>query len=104
MNKIKENILYYVVMAITFYGVPLLVQDTGSVMVMMLVVMPLISLVTSIMYGIKNGFDLLYILIVMIMFIPTIFIFYNSSAWIYVIGYGMIALIGDLVALPFRKR
>ena len=29
--------------------------------------------------------------------------FYNSSAWVYVVGYAVIALLGNLIALPFRK-
>jgi hypothetical protein len=43
-------------------------------------------------------------LIVAIMFAPSIFIFYNSSAWVYVVGYAVIALLGNLIALPLRKR
>ena len=39
-----------------------------------------------------------------IMFAPSIFIFYNSSAWVYVVGYTVIALLGNLIALPLRKR
>lgn len=54
-------------------------------------------------YGIRNGFNFWYILIVAIMFAPSIFIFYNSSAWVYVVGYAVIALLGNLIALPLRK-
>ena len=55
------------------------------------------------MYGIRNGFDFWYAFIVAILFIPSIFIFYNSSAWIYVVVYAGIALLGNFIALPLRK-
>lgn len=89
---------------IDFYIVPLVIQDTGSAMVVMLVILPMICLITSIFYGIRNGFDFWYILIVAIMFTPTLFIFYDSSAWVYIIGYAIVALIGVLIGLPFRNR
>ena len=68
-------------------------------MIVMLVIIPLICLITSVFYGIRNGFNFWYILIVAIMFAPSIFIFYNSSAWVYVVGYAVIALLGNLIAL-----
>lgn len=89
---------------IDFYIVPLVIQDTGSAMAVMLVILPMICLITSIFYGTRNGFDFWYILIVAIMFTPTLFIFYDSSAWVYIIGYAIVALIGVLIGLPFRKR
>ena len=73
-------------------------------MIVMLVIIPLICLITSVFYGIRNGFNFWYILSVAIMFAPSIFIFYNSSAWVYVVGYAVIALLGNLIALPLRKR
>ncbi len=72
-------------------------------MIVMLMIIPLIGLLASVFYGIRNGFDFWYILIVAIMFTPSIFIFYNSSAWVYVVGYTVIALLGNLIALPLRK-
>ena len=72
-------------------------------MIVMLVIIPLICLITSVFYGIRNGFNFWYILIVAIMFAPSIFIFYNSSAWVYVVGYAVIALLGNLIALPLGK-
>ena len=73
-------------------------------MIVMLMIVPLVCLVTSIFYGIRNGFRFLYILIVLIMLIPSIFIFYNYTAWVYVVAYTVIALLGNLIALPFRKK
>ena len=104
MDKIKKNIVFYILLIIDFYVIPCFIKDTGSAMIIMLMIIPLICLVTSIFYGIRNGFDFWYILIVAIIFMPSIFMFYNSTAWVYIVGYTVIALLGNLIALPLRKR
>lgn len=103
-HSLKQNLIFYVIIFLGYYGCPLLIKDTGSGILLMLIVIPLICLITSIFYGIKNNFRYWYTLIVAIMFIPSIFIFYNSSAWIYTFVYGGFALIGNLMVLPFKKR
>lgn len=104
MEKLKKNMVFFLLLLIDFYIIPLVIKDTGSAMIVMLIVIPLICLIISVFYGIRNGFDFRYVLSVAIIFAPSIFIFYNSSAWVYVVGYGVIALIGNLLALPLRKR
>lgn len=104
MEKIKKNIIFYILLIIDFYAIPWLIKDTGSAMIVILIIIPLICFVTSIFYGLKNGFDFGYILIVAMIFVPSIFIFYNSSAWIYVAVYTVVALLGNLIALLLRKR
>ena len=86
MDKLKKNMVFYLLLLIDFYIVPWFIKNTGSAMIVMLVIIPLICLITSVFYGIRNGFNFWYILIVAIMFAPSIFIFYNSSAWVYVVG------------------
>ena len=73
-------------------------------MTILLIVIPLITLITSLMYGLRNTFDYVYPLIVAILFIPTLFIYYNSSAWVYVIAYSMIALIGELLGKTLQRK
>lgn len=104
MDKLKKNIVFYLLLLIDFYIIPWFIKDTGSAMIVMLVIIPLICLITSIFYGLRNRFDFWYILIVAIIFTPSIFVFYNSSAWVYVVIYAVIALLGNLIALPLRKR
>ena len=104
MDKLKKNMVFYLLLLIDFYIVPWFIKNTGSAMIVMLMIIPLICLVTSIFYGIRNGFDFWYILIVAIIFMPSIFMFYNSTAWVYIVGYTVIALLGNLIALPLRKR
>lgn len=104
VDKLKQNIIFYLLLIVDFYLIPLIIQDTGSAMVTLLVIIPLICLIVSIFYGIKNGFDIWYVLIVAILFVPSLFVFYDLSAWVYTIAYALVALVGNLIALPFRKR
>lgn len=104
MEKAKKNMVFYLLLLIGFYIIPSFMKDTGSAMIVMLVLIPLLCLITSVFYGIRNGLDFWYILSVAILFIPSIFIFYNASAWVYAVGYTVIALFGNLIALPLRKR
>ena len=102
-DKFKKNLIFYILLIIDFYVIPWFIKDTGSAMIVMLGIIPMVCFVTSMMYGIRNAFDFWYAFIVAILFIPSIFIFYNSSAWIYVVVYAGIALLGNFIALPLRK-
>ena len=102
-DKFKKNLIFYILLIIDFYVIPWFIKDTGSAMIVMLGMIPMVCFVISMMYGIRNGFDFWYAFIVAILFIPSIFIFYNSSAWIYVVVYAGIALLGNFIALPLRK-
>lgn len=104
MDKIKKNWVYYFIIFMTFYLIPILIQDTGSGMFILLIVIPLITLITSIIYGLRNVFDFIYPLIVAILFIPTLFIYYNISAWVYIIAYSLIALIGEILGKTLQKK
>lgn len=104
MDKIKKNWIYYLIIFITFYFIPLFIKDTGSGMFILLIIIPLITLITSIIYGFRNTFDFIYPLIVAILFIPTLFIYYNISAWVYIIAYSLIAFIGELLGKTLQRK
>ena len=104
MNKFKKMLPYLIIIILSFYLLPFVMKDTGTAMTMLLVVIPAICFVCSILYGIKNSFDLFYVTAVSILFVPAIFIFYNASAWVYVPGYGIIASAGNAVGMIFYKR
>lgn len=104
MERFKRALPFYIAMLLNFYLLPLLIADTGTAMVVLLVLVPVICFAISVVYGIKNGFHLEYAAIIAVLFIPSIFIYYNSSAWVYIIGYGIIAFVGNLVSSLFRKK
>lgn len=105
MEKMKRLWPYLLVILSDFYLLPLLIKDTGTAMLLLLVIMPLICFVCSCVYGVKHSYSLFYALIVAALFVPSIYVFYNSSAWVYALAYGIIALVGNLGgAIFFRPR
>ena len=104
MKKIREISVYLIVIILAFYVLPVLINDTGSGIFFLLILIPIICFVTSIIYGIRHSFNLIFLLLIMILFIPTIFIFYNESAAVYVLIYGIIAIIGNLLGSLIKKN
>ena len=82
---------------------PAFINDTGTDIFFLLILTPIICFVTSIIYGIRHSFNLIFLLLIMALFIPTIFIFYNESAAVYVLIYGIIATIGNLLGSLIKK-
>lgn len=102
MNQYKTMLPYLGVNALAFYLLPLVVQDTGSAMAVMLVMLPAVCLITALIFGVKQSFHWLYALAVALLFVPTIFLFYNESATAYTFAYGVIALAGNGIGAVFH--
>ena len=103
MKKIKEMSVYLIVIILAFYVLPAFINDTGTGIFFLLILTPIICFITSIIYGIRHSFNLIFLLLIMALFIPTIFIFYNESAAVYVLIYGIIAAIGNLLGSLIKK-
>ena len=99
MSKIKEKgmLPYLIIMFGNFYLIPFFIYDTGTAIMILLFVIPLIGFSLSFLYGMRKGFFWLYPILVSFLFVPTIFLFYNSSASIYILMYGAVALIGEVL-------
>lgn len=97
MNNIKKLLPYLLVHLISFYLLPVFIKDTGGAMFVLLIVIPLVSFVTPLIYAKRNSFVWFYPLFVMVIFTPSIFIFYNASATIYILLYGGISLLGNFI-------
>lgn len=103
MEKTKNNFIFYIITAINICVLPLFIRDMGSAILIKLIIMPLVCLVTSFIYGFKNGFRPLYALESPLLYAATLFIFYNYTAWVYILFFLAVSLLGMLAALPFRK-
>ena len=88
-------------MILAFYG--LLFIDRESGMLTLLILFPLVCFLSTIVYGVKYLFSLVYCILVMVLLIPTIFIFYNEIASIYVGMYGVISIVGNLLGSFVKK-
>lgn len=103
-KKLSALLPYVIVLAIIFYVLPLLIKDTGIGMLMLLLVIPLLTFICALIHGVRQGFDFLLPLATAVLFAPTIFIFYNASAWVYIIAYAVIALVGNGIGRAFHKK
>lgn len=103
-KKFVSLIPYVIVLALDFYLLPLLIKDTGTAMFFVLFIIPLIAFVCSVVYGTHRSFDFLIPIVTMILFVPTIFIYYNSSAWVYIVAYAIVTLVGEGVGKMFNKN
>ena len=105
MDKLRKMLPFLGVNVFAFYILPFLNMHTNGVILLLLIEIPVICFVTSLIYGIKRSFNLIYTLIVMLIFVPTIFIFYNESAAIYILIYGVHSLIGNFIGyLIFKSK
>ena len=101
MKKIQNQIPYLLIMVLAFYGFPFIDRESG--MLTLLILFPLVCLVSAIVYGIKYSFSLMYSILVMALFIPTIYIYYNETASFYIVVYGVVSLVGNLLGSFIRK-
>ena len=87
-------LLWLAVMLVNFYVLPLLMNSTGAVILLMLVVIPAVCLVASVWYGRCCGFEIWLPLLTAMLWLPTLWLYYNVTAWVYAPGYALPALLG----------
>lgn len=104
INLIKKIWIYLLACILTFYLLPLACQYWGSEMFLVLIALPCATLIVSIIYGIRNGFNFVIPIFIGIVFLSTLFIFYNHTAWVYVIVYVVISIIGSWIGSLFYKN
>lgn len=107
MVRLKDDLLgivpYGVVLLLTYYVLPLLISDTGMGMLVLLFVVPLVCFVCALVYGARWGFGWFFVLFGVLLFLPSVFVFYNSSALVYVFVYGVVLLVGNVFGLLFYR-
>jgi len=107
MEHKKTKSILYLLLCITYYIVPFLADNTGGWIFILLFLAPIITVIISALYGILCGFKWYYPIIVAALFVPSIFINYNSSAWIYSVVYAILSFLGESVAFLatiFKKK
>ncbi len=102
--KLLNMLPYLIVLVVDFYLLPVAAQNTGAAMLLMLCVMPLVALVIGVAYGLRRGFSIWLAVIALLLFIPTIFIYYNASAWVYPLFYALLVLVGNLIGRLFYMK
>ena len=103
MKKYIKELIIFVLQMIMFYVFPLTCGPTDT---MGMVVLLLFSaLVLSLLMGAmsKEKIKYLYPILVSLAFIPSIFIYYNSSALIHSVWYLVISIVGLLIGMLIGK-
>jgi len=101
-HLIKKQLWYILVLLVMFYAVPLIyflpaLEDTLITALsasMLLLYNPAALLGLSAVYGFKHSFKWYFLLMVPVLFVPSVFIFYNSSALIYALFYEVFCVAG----------
>ena len=104
MQKLKPMLPYLGIILVVFYLLPIAIKGMGSAMLILLIAIPVICFVCALLYGIKNGFNIILPIVVGLLFLPSLFIFYNETAWVYSIAYLVISLIGNLIGMVSYKN
>lgn len=103
MKEWIKKYTVYIIIAMMYYFIPLyLVKDTGSDIFLLLMVIPTIVFLISLVYAKKNGFKWYFSVIVGLLWFPNVFIL-NDSASSYIIIYGVISIVGQLIGNLLRK-
>lgn len=97
MKKYFYLLPYLLINIIIFYILPLISRVTDSGMILLLDVIPVSCFITAMIFGFRNSFKIYYSFIIAMLFLPTIYIYYNDSATIYVFAYFFVALMGNLI-------
>lgn len=103
-EKLTALAPYAAVLAAVFYLLPPLARDTGAAMLLMLCVMPLAAFVTALACGMRRGFCPLLPAAALLLFLPTVPLYYNASAWGYSVVYAAVILAGNGVGRLFYGR
>ena len=100
-NTKKSLLIYSTALVIIFYLLPLLFK--GGI-VFLFLINPLAVFLSSVICGGNNKLVFSIVFITALLFLPTIFIFYNESAWIYVVFYVVVSFVGCFIGLIKSKK
>lgn len=102
-----ENTLGYLIFEIiVFFGLPtvMLVFKLRAIYNFVPIVDLCVALAVGFTFGRRHGGDWLMSIVSAIAFIPCVYIFYNSTAWIYVFVILLFSLLGVFIGAVFRNR
>lgn len=102
-NVLKKMLPYLLTAFVIFCILPSAGKYWGGEMFLMLISLPCTCLIISFVYGAKNGFQLIFPVLIGVLFLPAVFIFYNYTAWIYAVIFAIVALIGNALGRLFYK-
>ena len=106
----KKSVVILVVLSLLIYNIRLVSSVIFPVaadylfLIDLWIINSLYALISSIIMSKKYRFNILIVLLIAILFVPTALIYYNRTALIYVIIYFILALIGDFIGEFIYKK
>ena len=103
MKKFLKEFILLLIQLFMFYIFPLFAGPTDAMGMVFLIIVA--TFILSFILGIVSNQKIKYIypLLIAIIFIPSVFIYYNESALIHSIWYLVISTIGLLLGIILRK-
>lgn len=103
MKNYLLEIMLILIQILVFYLLPLTAGPTDTMGLVILLV--LINFILSMIMGIFSNKRIKYFypVIISLLFIPTVFIYYNESALIHSLWYFVISYIGLAIGIVFNK-
>ena len=103
MKKYLKEIIILLIQLFMFYIFPLFAGPTDAMGMVLLIILATLILSTIIASISKEKIKYLYSIIIAILFIPSVFIYYNESALIHSVWYLVISSIGLIVGTIIYK-
>ena len=100
----KSFLIQAAVLGTIFFWLPLLIRDTGSGMLFLLVIIPLLCVCFSCINARKNGFQWRVPLIAAGWFLCSVPLFYNKTALPYAIVFFLLSCLGQAFGAALRRR
>lgn len=101
--KNKSLLINLVCVILNFYVLPLLFRGNANETILMLVVMPLITIILGTFYTSMNQPHWVYPVLVGVLFIPTMFLYYNLSAIIFAMIHFLAFVVGCLMGIIVKN-
>ncbi len=103
MKRYVKEIIILVLQLFMFYIFPLFAGPTDAMGMVVLII--LATLLLSVIIGIISGNKIryLYPIVTAILFLPSVYIYYNETAFVHSVWYLAIATFGLLAGMAFRK-
>ncbi len=103
MKKYVKEIIILLVQSAVFYLVPLFGMTDNPMGMVLLIV--LLTLGLSLILGAvsKEKIKYLYPVIISVLFIPSVFIYYNETALVHAIWYLVVSLVGVAIGTVINK-
>ena len=103
MKKYIKEIIILLIQLFVCYILPLFAGPTDMMGLVLLIILATLLLSTLIGSISKEKIKYLYPIIVAILFIPSIFIYYNESALIHSVWYLVVSMVGMLIGTIIYK-